>query len=69
MVASLQRLIASVESGETEGIIAIGLRTKGEYGAESYMGGHGVFGQVDRAVGILEMVKFDLIQEARKDDA
>ncbi len=68
MVASLERLIESVRSGETQGIIAIGLRTEGEYGAESYMGGHGVFGQIDRAVGIMEMVKFDLIREARKED-
>lgn len=68
MIESLNNLIASIEAGETTGIIAIGMRTNGEYGAETYMGGSGVFGQMDRAVGIMEMVKHDLVLQAKKEE-
>lgn len=68
MINALEGLIASVRSGDTTGIIAIGLKGEGLYGAESYMGGPGVFGQIDRAVGIMEMVKHDLVREARRED-
>lgn len=68
MVDALENVIKSIRNGETDGIILIGMRTEGEYGAESYMGGVGVFGQVDRAVGIMEMVQQDLIKQARRSD-
>lgn len=70
MIEALEKSIKSIRSGEADGIIVINLRSANNdgYGAESYMGGPGVFGNMDRAVGILEMVKFDLIREARKDE-
>lgn len=67
MISVLERMVGQINTGEVDGIILIGMKAAGEFGAESFMGGVGVWGQVDRAVGIMEMVKSDLISEARKD--
>lgn len=68
MVGVLESVIKSVRSGETTGIVVIGMRTKGEYGAETYLGGPGVFENIDRTIGIMELVKLDLAREAGRVD-
>lgn len=69
MVGALEGVIKSIRSGETDGIILIGVRSgDSEFGAESYFGGKGVFGNMDRAVGLMELVKFDLVSQVRRTD-
>lgn len=65
LTEALEQVLEGVKSGEIDGIILIGLATTSEYSASSFLVGPGVFAHVDRAIGLMERVKMDLVLEAR----
>jgi len=68
MTSPLLAIIDQVKSGDVNGIIVITLKSDSRHGGEFYAGGAGVWGQLDRAVGLLAMVNSDLISEAKRED-
>lgn len=68
MLESLEMVRRQVESGDVTGMVIITIRNDPIFGGESYIGGNGLWGAIDRAIGVIEMVKMSLLRAVRGED-
>lgn len=66
MIGPLKTIAQQILDNKVTGVIIIAITPDKVFGGESYIGGPGVWGGMDRAIGLIELVKHDMVQEVHR---